>query len=81
MIDGLQGKVIASHVDDGSTDATASLARRAGADVLEHGTNRGKGRDPVAIERVVAATSALILDGDSDLPGEAPLLLEAAART
>jgi glycosyltransferase involved in cell wall biosynthesis len=86
VIDGLRGNV--DHVlvvDDGSTDATASLARRAGADVLEHGTNRGKGHAiRSAIEWVVARdfTHALMLDGDMQhLPGEAPLLLSAAART
>jgi glycosyltransferase involved in cell wall biosynthesis len=30
-------------VDDGSTDGTAELAREAGADVLRHDINRGKG--------------------------------------
>jgi len=30
-------------VDDGSSDATAELARAAGAQVVVHGTNRGKG--------------------------------------
>ena len=86
VIDGLHGNV--DHilvVDDGSTDATASLARRAGADVLEHGTNRGKGHAiRSAIEWVIARdfTHALMLDGDMQhLPGEAPLLLAAAART
>ena len=86
VIDGLHGNV--DHilvVDDGSTDATASLARRAGADVLEHGTNRGKGHAiRSALEWVVARdfTHALTLDGDMQhLPGEAPLLLAAAART
>ena len=86
VVDGLRG--IVDHilvVDDGSTDATASLARRAGADVLEHGTNRGKGHAVrSAIEWVAARdfTHVLILDGDMQhLPSEAPLLLEAAART
>jgi len=30
-------------VDDGSTDATAALAKEAGAEVLRHGQSRGKG--------------------------------------
>jgi glycosyltransferase involved in cell wall biosynthesis len=85
VVDGLRGKV--DHilvVDDGSTDETASLARRVGAEVLEHGDNRGKGRAVrSAIEWLVDRdfTHALILDGDMQhLPSEAPRLLEAAAR-
>ncbi|MGG5260770.1 glycosyltransferase [Phycicoccus avicenniae] len=34
------GRVVV--VDDGSTDATAAVARAAGADVVRHGRNRGK---------------------------------------
>jgi glycosyltransferase involved in cell wall biosynthesis len=86
VVDGLRGTV--DHilvVDDGSADATASLARRAGADVIEHGTNRGKGHAVrSAIEWVVARdfTHVLILDGDMQhLPSEAPRLLEVAGRT
>lgn len=86
VVEGLRGTV--DHVlvvDDGSTDATASLARRAGADVLEHGDNRGKGHAVrSAIGWVMARdfTHVLILDGDMQhLPSEAPRLLEAAART
>jgi glycosyltransferase involved in cell wall biosynthesis len=86
VVDGLRGTV--DHVlvvDDGSTDATASLARRAGADVLEHGDNRGKGHAVrSAIGWVMARdfTHVLILDGDMQhLPSEAPRLLEVAART
>jgi glycosyltransferase involved in cell wall biosynthesis len=38
---GLAGLVVV--VDDGSRDATATLAERAGAVVMRHGRNRGKG--------------------------------------
>jgi glycosyltransferase involved in cell wall biosynthesis len=38
---GLAGLVVV--VDDGSRDATATLAQRAGAVVMRHGRNRGKG--------------------------------------
>jgi glycosyltransferase involved in cell wall biosynthesis len=72
-------------VDDGSTDGTAAIARAAGAEVIGHGHNRGKGH---AIRSAIAAlasrnfTHALLLDGDMQhLPEEAPRLLEAAART
>jgi glycosyltransferase involved in cell wall biosynthesis len=86
VIAGLRGKVDrVLVVDDGSTDATARLAREAGADVLEHGGNRGKGHAVrSALEWVLARdfTHVLILDGDMQhLPHEAPLLLDAAART
>lgn len=86
VVGGLRGAV--EHVlvvDDGSTDGTAALARAAGAEVIEHGRNRGKGH---AIRSAIAAladrgfTHALLLDGDMQhLPGEAPRLLEQAART
>jgi glycosyltransferase involved in cell wall biosynthesis len=72
-------------VDDGSTDGTAQIARQAGAEVLEHGQNRGKGE---AIRSALAAVSdrgfthALILDGDMQhLPNEATRLLDRAAQT
>jgi glycosyltransferase involved in cell wall biosynthesis len=83
---GLRG--IVDHVlvmDDGSTDGTAGLARAAGAEVLCHETNKGKGH---AIRTGLAAlaerdfTHVLVLDGDMQhLPAEAARLLEAAART
>jgi glycosyltransferase involved in cell wall biosynthesis len=72
-------------VDDGSTDATAGLARTAGADVVEHATNLGKGRAiRTGIERVLGAdfTHVLLLDADMQhLPDEASRLLAAAAGT
>lgn len=72
-------------VDDGSTDDTRDRARAAGASVLHHARNLGKGR---AIRTGLAEvfegdfTHVLILDADMQhLPCEAPLLLDAAART
>jgi glycosyltransferase involved in cell wall biosynthesis len=86
VVDGVRGAV--HHVlvvDDGSTDGTAALARAAGAEVIEHGGNRGKGH---AIRSAIAAlagrdyTHALLLDGDMQhLPDEAPLLLAAVAES
>jgi len=52
-------------VDDGSTDTTAEVARAAGAQVLVHRHNRGKG---AAVRTgVLAATGARILICDADL--------------
>jgi UDP-N-acetylglucosamine---dolichyl-phosphate N-acetylglucosaminyltransferase len=86
VIRGVAGSV--THVvvvDDGSSDDTAAIARRAGAEVLEHGQNRGKGE---AIRSALAAVSdrgfthVLILDGDMQhLPNEAVRLLDTAAQT
>ena len=52
-------------VDDGSTDATANQAERAGARVVRMSRNEGKGR---ALERGIAATEApVVLLADADL--------------
>lgn len=86
VITGLSG--IVDHVlvvDDGSTDGTGAIAARAGAEVIAHPTNRGKGRAVRAGITALAGrhfTHLLLLDGDMQhLPSEAPLLLDAAAKT
>jgi glycosyltransferase involved in cell wall biosynthesis len=70
-------------VDDGSTDRTAERARAAGAEVIEHGVNRGKGHAVrTGLERVFGGsfTHVLLLDGDMQhLPEEAASLVAAAA--
>lgn len=71
-------------VDDGSTDDTADVARSAGAEVLSHTVNRGKGAAlRTAFERVFALdpspTRAVVtLDADGQhLPEEIPKLIAA----
>jgi glycosyltransferase involved in cell wall biosynthesis len=72
-------------VDDGSTDTTAETARNAGAEVIVHEQNRGKGESIKTglrhwLDRGLAY--AVILDGDGQhLPEEIVLFLEAAAAT
>ena len=70
-------------VDDGSTDGTADRAREAGADVVVHPANMGKGHAVrTGLARVFedAYTHVLLLDGDlQHLPQEASSLLAAAA--
>lgn len=72
-------------VDDGSTDGTAEQARRAGAEVLRHDVNRGKGhavRTGLARALQSDATHILLLDGDMQhRPEEAVRLLETAEAT
>jgi glycosyltransferase involved in cell wall biosynthesis len=69
-------------VDDGSRDGTAERARAAGADVIAHETNLGKGHAVrTGLGRVFDGgfSHVLLLDGDMQhLPQEAaPLLAEA----
>jgi Glycosyl transferase family 2 len=54
---GISGVATVIVVDDGSTDATAATARRAGAAVMRHARNRGKG---AAME--TGAEAARLLD-------------------
>lgn len=65
-------------VDDGSSDATASVAEKAGARVVRHETNRGKG---AAVRTgMLAATGRTIAFLDADLaypPSQARVLLAA----
>lgn len=70
-------------VDDGSRDATADAARKAGADVIVHEQNLGKGASIKSgfrhwLER--GATYVVILDADGQhLPEEIDRFLSAAA--
>jgi len=70
-------------VDDGSRDRTAEVAAAAGAEVVRHAANRGKGealRTGMRALLARGATHALTLDGDGQhLPDEIPELLRAAA--
>lgn len=72
-------------VDDGSADGTADAARAAGASVVPHAVNQGKGQ---AVRTGLAhllrgdMTHVLLLDGDMQhLPQEAPRLIDAAHAT
>ncbi len=72
-------------VDDGSDDGTAEAARAAGAEVLQHERNRGKGTALAtgfarARELGVEAVVTLDADGQHD-PSEAPRFIEAYRRT
>jgi len=67
-------------IDDGSTDCTAEIARLAGATVIRHQENKGKG---VAIQRILieakrkAPDILVLLDADSQHnPNEIPYLIK-----
>lgn len=72
-------------VDDGSTDGTAERANGAGADVIVHPRNRGKGyavRTGLTRAFEADVTHVLLLDGDMQhLPAEARALLDEAERS
>jgi glycosyltransferase involved in cell wall biosynthesis len=71
-------------VDDGSTDGTRQAAEAAGAQVISHAQNRGKGaavRTGISAALASDATHVLLLDGDGQHePDDAPALIEAARR-
>lgn len=61
-------------IDDGSRDATAELAARAGARVVSHGKNRGKGAalmTGLGTAKALGFDVALAVDADGQHPGEA----------
>ena len=65
-------------VDDGSRDATADVARRAGAQVLQLATNQGKGRALAAGFAQTTGQWVATIDGDGqDPPADLLLLLRA----
>jgi glycosyltransferase involved in cell wall biosynthesis len=69
-------------IDDGSADDTAARARAAGAEVLRHAENAGKGAALATGLRALAEAGvarALTLDADGQhLPSEIPVLLGAS---
>jgi glycosyltransferase involved in cell wall biosynthesis len=66
-------------VNDGSKDRTAEIAKMAGADVIEHTTNSGKGaavKDAFDYAKFVNADILVLIDGDGQHnPDELPVLL------
>lgn len=66
-------------VDDGSRDRTAEIARRAGADVIVHRINKGKGagvRSAFCYAKNRGADVLVLIDGDGQhRPDEIPLLV------
>ena len=73
-------------VDDGSTDETAAVARDAGAEVVRHEANQGKGAALKTGLRILGERPGvefiLMLDGDGQhLPEEIPAFLEATRRS
>jgi len=64
-------------VDDGSKDKTAELARKAGAMVISHDKNRGKGASMKTAMAQVDADILLFIDGDGQHnPDDIPNLLQ-----
>jgi glycosyltransferase involved in cell wall biosynthesis len=72
-------------VDDGSIDSTATLARDAGATVVSHEHNLGKGaalKTGLSLALKQGFEWAVTLDGDGQhAPGDLPAFLQCAERT
>ena len=72
-------------VDDGSTDQTARQAREAGAEVVAHSRNQGKGAAiKTGLRHLLAGgfDYIILLDGDGQhSPDEIPIFLRAAAKS
>jgi glycosyltransferase involved in cell wall biosynthesis len=86
VVRGIATHVVAiTVIDDGSTDATGDVARRAGAEVVSLGGNTGKGAAVRAgLARALAGdcTHVLLIDGDlQHRPDEVPALVAEAERT
>jgi glycosyltransferase involved in cell wall biosynthesis len=86
LLDGISEVSIPGHdlhpivVDDGSTDATAAIARGWGAEVVVHPENRGLGAAVrTGLRAAVASGAVAVAYLDADLeysPGDIPKLLE-----
>ncbi len=67
-------------IDDGSTDATAEIAMAAGAEVVKHLRNQGKGaalETAFRMARKIKAETLVLLDGDAQHNGaQIPLILK-----
>jgi glycosyltransferase involved in cell wall biosynthesis len=79
----LRARMYADHVvviDDGSKDKTAEIAKIAGAEVLVHERNQGKGssiKDAFTYAEALGAEVLVLIDGDGQHnPDEIPSLVE-----
>jgi glycosyltransferase involved in cell wall biosynthesis len=84
VVEGARRHVPVLVIDDGSADATARVARTAGASVVEQRPNQGKGaalRAGFAAALELGAEAVVTLDGDGQHdPSEIPAFLAAYAR-
>lgn len=64
-------------VDDGSTDGTGDIARRAGAEVISHPTNKGNGSCIKSVLRYSTSDKIIVIDADNQHPAsEISVILE-----